>query len=412
MKSYIKVFTLSIVLTISALLFPKQVKAQQDQVNFQIFYDELSPYGQWVDDMQYGYVWIPDAGEDFEPYSTEGHWILSEYGWTWVSNYDWGWAPFHYGRWDYDNYYGWFWVPDNEWGPAWVNWRSSNGYYGWSPMEPGLSVGLSFGRPYNRQNDHWNFVRDRDLERPDISRYYANQNDRNRIIMNSKVIRQTYNDNERHTTYITGPSRMDIQRSTGRIYNPVTIRERDRPGQAVMNGQLRIYRPQVNIHYSTENRPAPSRILDMEDFRRHSQRDVMNRPINSNQTERNNQGRPQNNTDRQNNYQRVVNPQTVIPSGNDNRVQPQQGPPSRQNNYNRPTAPQKVVPPVIDNSKQQPPVPVIPQPNNAKPVQPIQPQPAQPAGNNKKEQPKKGERPSNNKNDQKEVPKKVEEQNK
>src|SRR4029077_7618549 len=81
-------------------------------VSYQTFYDELSPYGQWIDYPEYGYVWCPDQGPDFRPYSTGGHWEWSdEYEWTWVSDYDWGWAAFHYGRWLYDPYYGWLWVP-------------------------------------------------------------------------------------------------------------------------------------------------------------------------------------------------------------------------------------------------------------------------------------------------------------
>src|SRR5688572_5624845 len=81
-------------------------------VSYQTFYDELSPYGRWVEYPGQGYVWVPDAGDDFRPYSTNGHWVWTDnYEWMWVSDYDWGWAPFHYGRWDYDDYYGWYWVP-------------------------------------------------------------------------------------------------------------------------------------------------------------------------------------------------------------------------------------------------------------------------------------------------------------
>src|SRR5580658_10431559 len=44
-----------------------------EPVSTQVFYDQLSPYGQWVNYPNYGYVWIPSAGIDFSPYSTEGH---------------------------------------------------------------------------------------------------------------------------------------------------------------------------------------------------------------------------------------------------------------------------------------------------------------------------------------------------
>jgi hypothetical protein len=101
---------------------------QQGTVSLQVFYDELSPYGNWVSYNNYGFVWIPEAGLDFYPYSSNGKWVFTDTGWTWYSGYNWGWAPFHYGRWLYDNSYGWMWVPDTEWGPAWVTWRSGGDY--------------------------------------------------------------------------------------------------------------------------------------------------------------------------------------------------------------------------------------------------------------------------------------------
>ena len=70
-----------------------------------------------------------DIERDFRPYSTNGYWTMTQYGNTWVSHYPWGWAPFHYGRWVYTSYRGWGWIPGYEWGPAWVEWRSGNGYY-------------------------------------------------------------------------------------------------------------------------------------------------------------------------------------------------------------------------------------------------------------------------------------------
>ena len=77
-------------------------------LTYQDFYDELSPYGHWVEYPGQGYVWVPDAESDFQPYSSNGHWVWTDdYEWMWVSDYDWGWAPFHYGRWDHDDYYGW-----------------------------------------------------------------------------------------------------------------------------------------------------------------------------------------------------------------------------------------------------------------------------------------------------------------
>ncbi|HEX2656764.1 MAG TPA: DUF6600 domain-containing protein, partial [Polyangia bacterium] len=106
---------------------------------YEQFRDTLAPYGAWVDDPDYGTVWVPSTasvGADFSPYATSGGWTDSEYGWTWVSDFAWGWAPFHYGRWTTIAGHGWAWVPGTIWGPAWVSWRAGAGYVGWAPLPP------------------------------------------------------------------------------------------------------------------------------------------------------------------------------------------------------------------------------------------------------------------------------------
>ena len=311
-----------LVMTMSSVILPKQTSAQQSDVDFQVFYDELSPYGEWVDYQNYGYAWIPDAGSDFVPYSTDGHWVLSDYGWTWVSDYEWGWAPFHYGRWDYDNYYGWLWIPDNQWGPAWVNWRQADGYYGWSPMEPGISLSIGFGRAYSSTNDHWMFVRDRDFERPEINRYFVNRTDHDRIVRNSSVIRTTYVDNSRHATYVTGPARADVQRYTGRQINRVSIRENSKPGQRMNNGQLEMYRPLVNKNNNRERKAAPERITNLKDVKRPSERSGTNQQRNA--TPANNARQQQQQPQRQQEQQKQQQQRTPVPANNNGRQQQQQ----------------------------------------------------------------------------------------
>src|ERR1700737_2259395 len=117
-------------------------------VSFNLFFDALAPYGNWVTTPDYGYVWSPgDVGQDWEPYSN-GHWVWTDYGWTWDSYEPWGWAPFHYGRWVYTDYYGWVWIPGTRWAPAWVTWYEGPDYVGWAPLplDEGFSaeVGISF----------------------------------------------------------------------------------------------------------------------------------------------------------------------------------------------------------------------------------------------------------------------------
>jgi hypothetical protein len=267
MKKIFKISIMVLAFLGYSLVSPKPVQAQQGYISFQVFYDQLNPYGQWVNYPGYGYVWVPDAGPDFSPYRSNGYWIMTDYGWTWLSNYPWGWIPFHYGRWDFDdNIGGWFWVPDNEWGPCWVTWRRSNGYYGWIPMRPGISISLSFGNTY-RDVDHWCFIRDRDFGRPDMYRYYVNHRDNDAIIRNSVVINTTYRDNRRNVTYIAGPPREEVQRYTGRNFRRYRIEDNDKPGQRLGNNRLAIYRPQVVKINDDNHRPVPPRVVDARDVR-------------------------------------------------------------------------------------------------------------------------------------------------
>ena len=278
MKASTRFLTLLLVVVLSSAVMPKQAAAQQYDISYQVFYDQLSPYGQWMDNPAYGYVWIPDAGSDFVPYSTAGHWIMTDYGWTWVSDYDWGWAPFHYGRWDYDDYLGWFWVPDTEWGPSWVVWRRAEGYYGWTPMQPGISINVYFGNDYTMTNEHWMFVRDRDFQRTNVNRYYADRNVSQRIIVNSTVINTTYIDNSRHTTYVSGPRRDDVQRNTGITVNRVSVQEYNKPGAKLSKGKYQIYRPEVVKNTANGRKSVPSRIIDKQDIKQPSGRNMGARP--------------------------------------------------------------------------------------------------------------------------------------
>ncbi|MFN8345958.1 MAG: DUF6600 domain-containing protein [Spirosomataceae bacterium] len=194
----------------AALLVSGTSRAQYDnyQPSYDEFYNELSPYGDWMDYPSYGRVWRPQAGPDFQPYGTNGRWEMTEYGNTWVSDYPWGWAPFHYGRWLYDDYYGWIWVPGYEWGPAWVSWRSGGGYYGWAPLGPGMGIDISINIPYN----YWTFVPDIYIRSPRVYSYCVPRNRISGIYGGTSYLNNYYRYNNR--SYAFGPHRQDIERIT------------------------------------------------------------------------------------------------------------------------------------------------------------------------------------------------------
>ncbi len=76
--------------------------------------NELSYYGDWSNNSQYGRVWAPrNVAADWAPYRY-GHWsYVQPWGWTWIDDQPWGFAPSHYGRWvNASN--RWYWVPPQE----------------------------------------------------------------------------------------------------------------------------------------------------------------------------------------------------------------------------------------------------------------------------------------------------------
>lgn len=112
-----------------------------------VFYDQLAPYGVWVNDPTVGEAFIPDQA-DFTPY-TNGHWENTDVGFVWISDEPFSWATSHYGRWWFSNDYGrWMWVPDTEWGPNWVDWYDAGGDLGWAPLAPQVVIDAGYQMPY------------------------------------------------------------------------------------------------------------------------------------------------------------------------------------------------------------------------------------------------------------------------
>jgi len=239
----------SIGITVSAQYndqYNNQYYDNNRDVSYQTFYDELSPYGRWVDYPGQGYVWVPDAGEDFRPYSSNGHWVWTEnYEWMWVSDYEWGWAPFHYGRWDNDPYYGWYWVPGYEWSPAWVAWRDGGEYYGWAPIRPGINISINFNiGSYSPPIDFWCFAPRRYITSPRIYDYYPDRRQNITIFNYTTIIVNNYRYSGNYG-FQSGPRRYDAERYCGRI-NPVRFRPSYQSGRSEFrNNELSIYRPNI-----------------------------------------------------------------------------------------------------------------------------------------------------------------------
>ena len=262
MRTFNKLIGIAALAVMLLLTMPLTGKAQGDYISDQEFYDELQPYGTWISDPRYGNVWVPDAEEGFRPYASRGHWVLTEYGNTWVSDYPWGWATFHYGRWRYDDYYGWEWIPGHHWAPAWVSWRHGGGYYGWAPLLPGISIGISFGGGYHVPDNYWVCAPQAYVNNPNVYNYYVPQSRSVTIIQNTTIINNTYINNNQ--TYIAGPRQEEIREATHQNVRVYRINNADRPGnERVGNNTVNIYRPTV------QSRPdaQPARLVDGAAYR-------------------------------------------------------------------------------------------------------------------------------------------------
>ncbi|MEP6596000.1 MAG: DUF6600 domain-containing protein [Ginsengibacter sp.] len=231
-----------------------------NSISYQQFYDDLDPYGQWVNSAEFGNVWVPRLS-GFRPYYSNGNWAYTNYGWTWVSDYNWGWAPFHYGRWYYDNFYGWAWVPGYEWAPAWVNWRSNSQYYGWAPLCPQTRD----GRYYETRNDQWAFVPHQYINKRNINNYYVNSQNNTTIINNTTEINNVRVINN-NTKYQEGPNVAEVEKLTKARIVPLVVKQSPVPGATkVQNGTVRLFKPVVkenNIGAEKTGNSSPAKVVD------------------------------------------------------------------------------------------------------------------------------------------------------
>jgi hypothetical protein len=114
--------------------------AEERDVDMDVLYQALEPYGVWLEHPIWGSVWQPNVDADWRPYAN-GSWIATDpYGWYWEAEEPWGWITFHYGRWLLQETGIWIWIPDGDWGPAWVAWRASEEYVGWVALPPRLEA--------------------------------------------------------------------------------------------------------------------------------------------------------------------------------------------------------------------------------------------------------------------------------
>ncbi len=233
------------------------------RVDYGFFYNQLAPYGDWRRVQPYGWAWYPDTEPGWRPY-TVGSWLFTDdYGWTWASTDPWGSIPFHYGRWFYDrDYRGWAWVPGTEWGPAWVSWRTGNGFIGWAPLPPEITFDRGTGfspsdRDFGISRNTWSFVPVRRFLSPRIERVLAPRPRTPALLERTENVTR-YSVVDRRVVNRS----IDLDRFENETRNRVTryrVDEADRPvigKRPAQDGRIIVYRPEVE--QSTAEPPRPS----------------------------------------------------------------------------------------------------------------------------------------------------------
>lgn len=239
-------------------------------VSFSIFYDGLSPHGDWISVGGGVYGWRPvGISAGWRPY-TIGRWCWTDDGWYWTSEEPWSWAAYHYGRWTYDDYYGWIWIPGYDWAPAWVEWRYGGDYVGWAPLSPYAVFSASWGIHYRTRwytpHHWWNFVGCANIASPNVHRYVYRSEDNTRYIGVTRSGGSVRREGGRIVT--RGPEREYIERRGNVRVEPVKIRDvEDRASERVVREgsreQIEVYRPRIEEgRGDNANLGRPSRIRE------------------------------------------------------------------------------------------------------------------------------------------------------
>ena len=211
--------------------------------SFNLFFDALAPFGNWISMPDYGYAWQPtDVGPNWRPY-TSGQWVWTDYGWTWVSYEPWGWAPYHYGRWVFTDDYGWVWIPGTVWAPAWVTWYTGSGYIGWAPLPPDnnffLQIGIGpIGFNYYTRPSYCVFVPTNSFLYSNINSVVIPQSQNITIIKNTTNINNITSVNNRVIN--NGPGMSIVERATGVRVQKVHVEERNIDPHTVTKGGANI----------------------------------------------------------------------------------------------------------------------------------------------------------------------------
>ncbi len=252
------------------LTAPSALAQSGEDIDLEVFYRELQPYGEWFRHARWGEVWRPNVDESWRPY-TRGHWARTEdHGWMWVAEEEWGWAVFHYGRWVFDDEEeSWIWIPGSQWAPAWVQWRESEDQVGWAPLPPdsylddGVMRFNASAYDNSRYSRYWVFVSPRYMFEPGLYRHVSSVSRQASFFRSTRPV-TVHHHMYRGNIYHPGPDWRRVERWAGRSVPLVTLRSvtntRDQGWRRSGSSPsvLPIYRPRVSVLPDRPRQPLPN----------------------------------------------------------------------------------------------------------------------------------------------------------
>lgn len=277
-------------------------------VNYEYFYNELSPHGEWIEinakdiglDIKPGstinegssdynlaldilgiktayaqtdeqlfniFVWRPfnelaatmineTPEKQYTPYNN-GQWIYTDRGWYFKASTPQEDLTCHYGRWTEDPQLGWVWLPGKVWAPAWVDWRENDDHICWAPVPPGAYIKDNSISQYSINDNRYTIVEKKHFIEPGVYKYrYQYVENKNKIMIKEMIKKDGIMIREK-TVINKGPEVGEIEKKTGKKIDVIKIKKtgkKDEVGSST--GEISVFSPDFKTETNSKKEPV------------------------------------------------------------------------------------------------------------------------------------------------------------
>lgn len=291
-------------------------------VNYDYFYKELSPKGEWIEvnskdlglDIKPGtttiegktgynialdilgiktayaqtdadlvniFVWRPfkelattvvnEVTEtQYTPYNN-GQWVNTDRGWYFKAATPAEDLTSHYGRWTEDQQLGWVWLPGKVWSPAWVDWRENEDYTGWAPIPPGAYIIDNTISQYSINENHYTIVEKKHFIEPGVYKYRYQYVENKNKIMIKEMTKKDGIMIKNKTVINKGPDVGDIEKKTGKKIDVIKIKNTNKKDEVgAVTGEISVFTPDFKSEKSVKKEPVskPDKLVSYKDAKK------------------------------------------------------------------------------------------------------------------------------------------------